>query len=459
MRTHAGANGSVGGLGSESLETVGQIALGRAEVDRSAGDVCFRAPFRGPDGTIGHLVGRGADLPAALVEGLAPLVRLPFVIADVSVADVPGTPGRVVAKVRVGSSMSDAARHAVGHAEAVDGPTAVAVAAVRGLAAGGFVKARFLRPGARDVETSTDRIVEGIERVLAESPGPETMGLVREIVSRELHRFGAGQAIMAAHAAVREGVLTRFDPQEALLKGDGCVKTSDTRTAAWWEWFPGLDNDHRTLREVLGEMPAAPPAAIPWVVRLFENPAGWLRLHGAVDLERHDMIHVLLGRGLLDQDEAFVIGFTMGSTRAVSWLERTWFKFAVSRLYPEPYRISWRTLAAFDLGLEAGRDCGVSNVHLRLGREFLDRPLGEVRRRLGIDPVRLRESYARERAALPGTLASQRLPGLPRPQGVAGVQNDSGKGAMTPSPPMITSFVSCDLPRIVARSSSITHER
>jgi len=205
-------------------------------------------------------------------------------------------------------------------------------------------------------------------------------------------------------------VLTRFDAQAALAQAEGEAKTSDTRTRNWWEWFPGLDNDARTLREVLAELPAAPPTDIPWIVRLFENDQGWLRLHGAVSLEHHDMIHVLLGRGLLDQDEAFVLGYTMGSTKAVSRVERWFFKCALSRLYPEPYRISPWMLAAYDLGLEAGRECGTKNLHRALSDEMLDRPLGETRRKLLIDTQRLRHFYAREREALPGTLASLRLP-------------------------------------------------
>jgi len=193
---------------------------------------------------------------------------------------------------------------------------------------------------------------------------------------------------------------------------EGRMATGAVRPPTWRNWSPGLDNDALTLRGVLATLPAAPPAAIPWIVRLFENPQGWLRLHGAVNLRNHDMIHVLLGRGLLGQDEAFVIGFTMGSTKAVSWLERMFFKLVVSWIYPHPYRMSWRTLAAYDLGLEAGRTMAVPNLHLRLGEEVLDRPLGEVRRRFGIDTRRLREFYAREQMALPGTAASLRLQGV-----------------------------------------------
>ena len=185
---------------------------------------------------------------------------------------------------------------------------------------------------------------------------------------------------------------------------------SDTHTANWRKWFPGLDNGGLTLREVLATLPAAPPAAIPWIVRLFENPRGLLRLHGAVSLADHDKIHVLLGRGLLDQDEAFVLGFTMGCTKEVSRLERWFFKYALSHFYPHPYRIPPRILAAFDLGFEAGMEFGRRELHLAFDGRMLDRPLGELRTELGIDTVRLRRFYARERAALPDTPASRRLP-------------------------------------------------
>jgi hypothetical protein len=185
---------------------------------------------------------------------------------------------------------------------------------------------------------------------------------------------------------------------------------SGTQTANWRKWFPGLDNESLTLRQVLATLPAAPPAAIPWIVRLFENPAGLLRLHGAVSLADHDKIHVLLGRGLLDQDEAFVLGFTMGCTKEVSRLERWFFKYALSHLYPHPYRIPSRILTAYDLGLEAGLEFGLREMHMKFNEKMLDLPLGTVRAELGIDTRRLRRYYARERAALPDTPASQRLP-------------------------------------------------
>ena len=82
-------------------------------------------------------------------------------------------------------------------------------------------------------------------------------------------------------------------------------------------WHPGIANDGLTLRQVYRTLPGSTAAEIDPLVRLFENPASPLAFRGAITLERHDCVHVLLGRGLLGQDEAFVLGFTMGAEKDV----------------------------------------------------------------------------------------------------------------------------------------------
>jgi hypothetical protein len=79
------------------------------------------------------------------------------------------------------------------------------------------------------------------------------------------------------------------------------------------DWDPGLDNDGLTLCSVYDGMPKDGADAVPWYVRLLENPRSPVALPGAIDLFGHDCLHIVLGRGLLAQDEAFVIGYTMGS--------------------------------------------------------------------------------------------------------------------------------------------------
>jgi hypothetical protein len=86
------------------------------------------------------------------------------------------------------------------------------------------------------------------------------------------------------------------------------------------DWQIALSRSELTLRERLDSLAAvgARQQEIPLIVHLLENPKyrlpGMTLFHGAVNIEAHDRIHILLGRGLLTEDEAFIIGFTMGST-------------------------------------------------------------------------------------------------------------------------------------------------
>ena len=178
----------------------------------------------------------------------------------------------------------------------------------------------------------------------------------------------------------------------------------------WLAWYPGIDNDDLTVDEVIDSMPASPESAIPWVVRLFENPSSWLRFRGAVDLEDHDVLHALLGRGLQDQDEAFVLGFAMGTAKRVGRIERSVFKFVLNRLYPEPYRIPRYLQPAFDIGIECGQLTGIKNLYKQPLKEFRGMTLGEAREACGIDMQILRQFFEREQERIPFTIASLRLP-------------------------------------------------
>ena len=91
----------------------------------------------------------------------------------------------------------------------------------------------------------------------------------------------------------------------------------------WDEWSPGLDTDVMTLREVLQTMPASDATSVPEIIKKYENPESPHALPGAISLARHDCIHVLLGRGLHVQDEAFIIGATMGTTIMTAMIGKT----------------------------------------------------------------------------------------------------------------------------------------
>jgi len=106
---------------------------------------------------------------------------------------------------------------------------------------------------------------------------------------------------------------------------------------------------------------------ISWLVWLIENPKSPFHLHGAVTLHDHDHIHVLLGRGQANDDEAFVIGFTMGNDdRTKSW-ESKLFKFISRWLYSKSGRFTKKQLKIFDSGFKYGRS--KLNLYQRIGEE------------------------------------------------------------------------------------------
>jgi hypothetical protein len=179
---------------------------------------------------------------------------------------------------------------------------------------------------------------------------------------------------------------------------------------AWNVWNPSLDNDDKTLAEVKESLPANDPDEIGLLVRLLENPKSPFALTGAVTLERHDCIHVLLGRGLLPQDEAFVIGFTMGTAKDdLSPTEIFIFKKVARYLYPMPYNLSKKNLIAYELGVEAGKACKGYKIYQYPIEEWDAMTIGEIRRKINIDTEMLREFYRKEAEALPDTKATKRL--------------------------------------------------
>jgi hypothetical protein len=176
------------------------------------------------------------------------------------------------------------------------------------------------------------------------------------------------------------------------------------------EWNPGLSNGDESLRKVHGEMPRDAADGVPWVVRALENPTSPIALPGAVDLFAHDCIHVLLGRGLLAQDEAFVLGFTMGSARGLRNWHVALFKRCAGLLYREPFRFSQLDAEVFAFAVQAARQSGALPLADVVFPSVFEHPLHQVRARLGLKVDALSAIYADERRRWPDAAASRRLP-------------------------------------------------
>ncbi|MCB1050323.1 MAG: hypothetical protein H6510_10505 [Acidobacteria bacterium] len=154
-------------------------------------------------------------------------------------------------------------------------------------------------------------------------------------------------------------------------------------------------------------------ADIPFMVQLIENPKydlPWIDIfHGATDLRTHDLIHILLGRGLLAKDEAFVIGFTMGSTDRVSSQEEALYTFFAKYLYPKSYRFNDEDVRVFKDAVKLGYISDCQPLHRVDYEPLLDLSLAEARRAVGLETDLLRAYYAIERRRYPESPESQRL--------------------------------------------------
>lgn len=180
----------------------------------------------------------------------------------------------------------------------------------------------------------------------------------------------------------------------------------------WDEWNPGLDTDEMTIAEVLATMPAANAEDVPEIIRRYENPESPEALPGAIDLARHDCIHVLLGRGLHVQDEAFVIGATMGAASAITTEHVDFFIRVSTTEYPKHWRFEQAHIPSFRLGVGFAVDnLNSKDLHLIPLEEELwqSKTVRQARKDLGIVKEELRAYFRKAELLVPGTPASLRL--------------------------------------------------
>ena len=182
-----------------------------------------------------------------------------------------------------------------------------------------------------------------------------------------------------------------------------------TEKVTWKTWSSNLHNDHLILRDVRESMPGNGAMEIHWLVRLLENPKSRWALSGAIDLFDHDCMHVLLGRGMLPQDEAFVIGFCMGADSKLKFWEPALFKLFSRFIYPKIYRFTPKQARIYDIALNLARRSQCRDLHLFdfKGNEHLT--IGEVRAMLKIDIRELAKAFAIERQLIPDSRESKRL--------------------------------------------------
>jgi len=151
-----------------------------------------------------------------------------------------------------------------------------------------------------------------------------------------------------------------------------------------WDIYPE-ELEVLTLRDAYLTLAGDSPTKIPFFVWLFENPNSLLALPGKIDLYQHDCLHLLLKKGFDSFGEAYVLGFAMGNDQNTHWFHLVLFQFVARFLYPSPYCLSQRELAAFQAGVEHGRQVPFKSLNYSNFRFLQAHQLPALRNILGIE--------------------------------------------------------------------------
>jgi len=184
---------------------------------------------------------------------------------------------------------------------------------------------------------------------------------------------------------------------------------------SYLDWHIPLEISDMTLRQALEnlDMVKADQQEIPLMVQLVENPKfrfpGFEIFHGAVDLIQHDCIHILLGRGLSSIDEAFTIGFTMGTTNKVSTTEERLYSLIAKYIYPSVYQFCENDIEVFKNAVRLGFISSCQALDTVDFVQFMDNRLDDIRVKLGLEYALLKAYYQIEQQRYPDTRACQRL--------------------------------------------------
>ncbi len=172
------------------------------------------------------------------------------------------------------------------------------------------------------------------------------------------------------------------------------------------------DRDFKQAKLALAEQALA-QEDIPLIIQLVENPKfdlpGIEIFNGATDLDTHDHIHILLGRGLLAAVEAFVIGFTMGSTNRVTTTEEKLYSLFAKYLFPKHYQFDELALQVFKDAVRLGYISDCQRLDKVDYASLYGLSIGQARAKIGLETDLLRAYYAIEKARYPESFSAQRL--------------------------------------------------
>ena len=185
--------------------------------------------------------------------------------------------------------------------------------------------------------------------------------------------------------------------------------------SSYKDWHIPLARADITLQVALDSLAESrvDQQAEPLMMKLAGDPGlslpGLEIFHNTLDLHQHDCIHILLGRGLLDMDEVFTAGYTMGSVMKVKDSEQSVYAYIGKHIYPSVYKFTDQELALFKDAIRLAYISNCSPLDRFKFDEWLDHPVGTIRDAVGIEEELFLAYYAVEQRKYPQSYASQRL--------------------------------------------------
>ena len=155
-----------------------------------------------------------------------------------------------------------------------------------------------------------------------------------------------------------------------------------------------IHQSNQTLKYCLQNINGDEQSDIPFMVWLLENPDSIFPLPGKINLYNHDCLHILLDRGISLLDEAFVVGFTMGSDLKTNRFHLAVFKILSNLLYPKQYKFNHKQFKLFKIAFDYGRKLKVKNINQIDFKAYENKTVGEMRKLLGIDLEEVKQCFA-----------------------------------------------------------------
>jgi hypothetical protein len=169
-------------------------------------------------------------------------------------------------------------------------------------------------------------------------------------------------------------------------------------------WHIPLTENRLRLNEAVCDMHALSVGSndLPLLMKLTDDP-DFETYCSSLSLLDHDSIHILLGRGMLPKDEAFVCGFIFGSTGRVRIAEDRLMEMVKRYLSTKEDR------DIFKDGLLLGMSSHCKPLNQIDYRRYLNDSLGAIRQKLGINTGLLSAYYRKEAKRYPHARESRRL--------------------------------------------------